>query len=421
MIDIVLGLQWGDEGKGKIVDYLADKYPIVARFQGGPNAGHSLHFQGKSHVLNTIPSGVFRENCVNIIGAGVVVDPVKLLGEIKRVVEAGADAWKNLRISRKAHLILPTHIGIDAASELAAGAGKIGSTLRGIGPTYQDKAGRRGIRFGDIFQADFEKRCLQLATYHEQVIAGLGGVIPDESQWSAWFEAAEMLRKIEAIDAEYFIEDALKNNQRILAEGAQGTMLDLDYGTYPFVTSSNTISSGACTGLGVSPSKIRKVYGVFKAYCTRVGSGPFPSELIDDTGELLRQKGKEFGATTGRPRRTGWLDLPALTYAIMLDGITDLMMTKADVLSGFQEVGLCSSYQLDGNNIERVPYDLCDPSIQPVWEYFEGWGEKLNHAQNFSELPQEFLTYLKHIESRTGVPVSMVSTGPEREKTLLRQ
>ena len=420
MIDVLLGLQWGDEGKGKIVDFLCDKYDVVARFQGGPNAGHSLKINGQSFVLNTIPSGIFREHCINIIGNGVVVYPLKLKAEIEKVAAAGANVFANLYISKKAHLILPTHLLLDAASEKAKGDAKIGSTLRGITPTYQDKTGRSGLRLGDIFSPNFKTKYAELAGKHLQMIDFLSGDTDLAKLEPAWFEAVEFLKQLKFIDSEYYVNDLLVQGKKILAEGAQGSMLDIDFGTYPFVTSSNTTSAGACTGLGVAPSRIRKVYGVFKAYCTRVGSGPFPTELDNEIGELIRKKGHEFGATTGRPRRTGWLDLPALRYAIMLNGVTDLIMTKADVLCGFDTVGVCNEYNLKGSITSQLPYDLCEDGLSPKTTDMPGWDETLYIANGYDNAPDTFKSYVKYIEAETELPVSLISTGPEREKTFLR-
>jgi adenylosuccinate synthase len=420
MIDVLLGLQWGDEGKGKIVDYLSDRYQMVARFQGGPNAGHSLKINGQSFVLNTIPSGIFRPGCLNLIGNGVVIDPIKLKTEIEKVQAAGADVMGQLYISKKAHLILPTHILLDAASERAKGDAKIGSTLRGISPTYQDKTGRAGLRIGDMFAPDFKNKYQHLVSKHLKMIEFLGGDTDFSVAESLWFEAVDFLKTIKTVDGEYFIHEHLSQGKQVLAEGAQGSMLDVDFGTYPFVTSSNTISAGACTGLGVAPQKIRKVFGVFKAYCTRVGSGPFPTELNDEMGEMLRQKGNEFGATTGRPRRTGWLDLPALQYAIMLNGVTDLMMTKADVLCGFENVSVCDGYEINGVETSHIPYEIVDAKVVPKLTAHEGWDDSLNSLTAYTELPQTFQNYIHYIENYVKLPISLISTGPEREKTFIK-
>lgn len=421
MVDILLGLQWGDEGKGKVVDFLCPAYQMVARFQGGPNAGHSLKINGQSFVLNTIPSGIFREHCKNLIGSGVVIDPAKLQIEIEKVKAAGAPVEKNLLIARKAHLILPTHIMLDAAQENAKGTAKIGSTLRGISPTYQDKIGRAGLRMGDLHEKDFDKKYQLLAAKHIQMIEALGGNIEKTETEKAFMEAVEYLRAFQMVDSEYYVNDFIFRGHRILAEGAQGTMLDIDYGTYPYVTSSNTISAGACTGLGISPQKIKHVYGVFKAYCTRVGSGPFPSELDNQAGEDLRQKGGEFGATTGRPRRTGWLDLPALNYAIMLNGADKLIMTKADVLCGLPEVDICTAYKTANGLTDKLPYDLCTEDMQMHLEKFAGWDDSLHQAETYNAAPQTFKDYIKFIEQSCGMGLTAISTGPEREKTFFME
>lgn len=418
MVDVLLGLQWGDEGKGKIVDFLSEQYGIVARFQGGPNAGHSLKINGQSIVLNTIPSGIFRPSCKNLIGNGVVIDPVKLMAEIAKV-EAFGGSTDNLYISHKAHLIMPSHISLDAASEKSKGEAKIGSTLRGISPTYQDKTGRSGLRVGDLFSPGFEQKYQQTLEKHLRQLEFLGGEAPDETLTSQWFTALESFKKLHMVNGEYFINEALNNGISVLAEGAQGSMLDIDFGTYPFVTSSNTLSAGACTGLGVSPRSIRKVFGVFKAYCTRVGSGPFPTELHDATGEWIRKQGHEFGATTGRPRRTGWLDLVALRYAIMLNGVTDLMMTKADVLSGMEIVSAATQYKSGDDVTNEVPFNM-ESGCDPVYESFQGWGDDIHASHSFDSLPDTFKKYVYEIEHKVGLPVSLISTGPEREKTILR-
>ncbi len=418
-IDIVLGLQWGDEGKGKIADFLTPKYDIVARFQGGPNAGHSLKFNGKTHVLNTIPSGIFHSNCTNIIGNGVVVDPVRIKAEIERVEAAGADVRANLIFSKKAHLILPTHRLLDAASEHAKGDNKIGSTLRGIGPTYRDKIGRNGLRIGDISVKDFENKYQKIKTEHLSLISFLGFTDFDlPSLESEFFEACEYLKSFKLADTEYLINDWV-TTKKILAEGAQGSMLDIDFGSYPYVTSSNTISGGASNGLGFAPQRIGQVYGIFKAYCTRVGSGPFPTELLEETGERLRQKGKEFGATTGRPRRCGWLDLVALKYAIMLSGVNYLIMMKSDVLSGFDEIKICTGYKVNGVLTDQVPYDLCNDTVEPVYETFKGWDEDLTVCRTKTELPEIFLQYINFIETSLGMPINIISVGPDREQTII--
>jgi adenylosuccinate synthase len=418
-IDIVLGLQWGDEGKGKIADFLTPKYDVVARFQGGPNAGHSLKFNGQTHVLNTIPSGIFHPGCTNIIGNGVVVDPVRIKAEIERVEKAGADVRANLIFSKKAHLILPTHRLLDAASEHSKGDSKIGSTLRGIGPTYRDKIGRNGLRIGDISAKDFGSKYNRIKTEHLNLISFLGFADFDLPALEAeFFEACNYLKGFRLADTEYLINEWVLN-KKILAEGAQGSMLDIDFGSYPYVTSSNTISGGASNGLGFAPQRIGQVYGIFKAYCTRVGSGPFPTELEDGTGEMLRKKGNEFGATTGRPRRCGWIDLVALKYAIMLSGVNYLIMMKSDVLSGFDEIKVCTGYKVNGALTSQVPYDLCSEEAEPVYETFKGWNEDLTICRSKEELPASFLSYINFIETSLGMPINIISVGPDREQTII--
>ncbi len=418
-VDVVLGLQWGDEGKGKIADFLTPNYQVIARFQGGPNAGHSLKFNGQTHVLNTIPSGIFHNTCLNIIGNGVVVDPVRIKAEIERVIAAGADVKSNLVFSKKAHIILPTHRLLDAASEHAKGDSKIGSTLRGIGPTYRDKIGRNGLRIGDIFTADFEKKYNAIKDDHIKLIGFLGYTDFDlPALEKEFFEACEYLKEFKNTDSEYLVNSLIPTH-KILAEGAQGSMLDIDFGSYPFVTSSNTVSGGVCNGLGVAPQHIGKVYGIFKAYCTRVGSGPFPTELLDETGEELRKKGHEFGATTGRPRRCGWLDLVALKYAIMLSGVNFLIMMKSDVLSEFDEVKVCTSYKVDGVESTQVPYDLCTSKVEPVYTTFKGWKEDLTICRSKNDLPENFNTYLNFLEKELGMPIQIISVGPDREQTIV--
>ena len=418
-VDVLLGLQWGDEGKGKVVDYLAPRYDIIARFQGGPNAGHTLVFEDKKHVLHTIPSGIFREAQLNLIGNGVVIDPITLERELNELDEAGVEYAERLFVARKAHLILPTHRYLDKASENAKGKAKIGSTLKGIGPTYMDKTGRNGLRVGDLEAADFldryqglKKKHLELLKIYPEVDFDLAG---EEEKWMA---AIERLRKLQLVDGEYFINDALRTGKRILAEGAQGSMLDIDYGTYPFVTSSNTITAGVCTGLGVSPQKIGEVIGITKAYCTRVGSGPFPTELFDEMGEFLRKEGAEFGATTGRPRRCGWIDLPQLRYTIMLNGVTQLVVTKIDVLNKLGEIKMATAYESNGQQTDQLPYDLCDDTCTPVYEAFGGWETGLEKAATYGMLPEAAQKYVEEIEARLNVPVAMVSTGPGRRQLL---
>ena len=418
--DVLLGLQWGDEGKGKIVDVLTPKYNVIARFQGGPNAGHTLIFDGKKHVLHTIPSGIFREDTLNVVGNGVVIDPVIFKREIDALVERGIDPTKSLVISRKAHLIMPTHGLLDAASEQAKGKAKIGSTLKGIGPTYMDKTGRNGLRVGDLESPHFKERYNTLREKHIRMLKQYPEYEYDLSQYEgAWLDAVENLKNFKLIDSEHVLNNALKDGQGILAEGAQGTMLDIDFGTYPFVTSSNTITAGACTGMGVPPNKIGEVFGIFKAYCTRVGSGPFPTELLEETGEKLREAGMEFGATTGRPRRCGWLDLPQLKYAVMVNGVTQLCMMKADVLGEFDEIQVCTHYMHNGEKIDYLPYGINPDEVQPVYETFEGWPGDLTGLRNVADIPASLLAYVKMIEEEVGVKVSILSVGPDREQTLI--
>ncbi len=417
-LDVVLGLQWGDEGKGKIVDVLAGRYPAVARFQGGPNAGHSLHFDGKNFVVRSIPSGIFREGSTNIIGSGVVLDPITLQEECANVEKMNINPKEKLFISKKANLILPTHRLLDAAYEAAAGKGKIGSTLKGIGPTYTDKISRHGLRVGDILAPDFKERFEKLKARHIQLLSDLHFECDPEKDEAEWMSAIEFLKGFNLIDCEYFVNKWLENKP-MLAEGAQGSMLDIDYGSYPFVTSSSTTVGGVCTGLGVAPSKIGHVYGIFKAYCTRVGSGPFPTELFDETGEKIRQVGHEFGAVTGRPRRCGWLDLVALKYTVMIDGVTDLIMMKSDCLDDFETIKVCTSYKVDGVETDQVPFDIA-AKIDPVYTEFPGWKKDLTGIRKESELPQEFKNYIKFMEDYLGVPISIISLGPDREATIER-
>ena len=418
-VDVVLGLQWGDEGKGKIVDVLANSYPVIARFQGGPNAGHSLHFEGKKFVLHTVPSGVFRKNATNIIGNGVVIDPIIFREECMEIEATGVPVKERIMISKKAHLILPTHKILDAASEAAKGKSKIGSTLKGIGPTYMDKTGRNGLRVGDILTADFAERFKTLKDKHIATLSQFDFEYNAEEKEAEWMEAIEYLKGFNLVDGEYVANKYLNENKKILAEGAQGTMLDVDFGSYPFVTSSSTTCAGVCTGMGVAPTKIGKVYGIFKAYCTRVGSGPFPTELNDETGEELRRKGFEFGATTGRPRRTGWLDLPALKYAIMIDGVTELIMMKADVLDTFETIKVCTGYKVDGVETDQVPYDTY-AEIEPIYKEFKGWNKDLSQITREEELPFEFMNYVRFIEKELNVPISVISLGPDRVQTIFR-
>lgn len=417
-LDVVLGLQWGDEGKGKIVDVLAGRYPAVARFQGGPNAGHSLHFEGKSFVLRSIPSGIFRKDAINIVGNGVVLDPITFRGECENIEKTGVPVKDRIVVAKKAHLILPTHRLLDAANEAAMGKGKIGSTLKGIGPTYTDKISRNGLRVGDILAPDFKDRFNRLKERHIRQLSQLGYECDPEAEEAAFMDAVEFLRGFTLVDCEYFVNETLKTRQ-VLAEGAQGSMLDVDYGSYPFVTSSSTICAGACTGLGVSPSQIGHVYGIFKAYCTRVGSGPFPTELFDETGEKLRRLGNEFGAVTGRPRRCGWLDLVALKYTVMLNGVTDLIMMKSDCLDDFETIKVCTSYRVDGRETDMVPFDTY-AEIEPVYTEFKGWNADLTRCRKESELPAEFMDYIRFMEEYLGVPIRIISIGPDRDATIMR-
>ncbi|MCR5708851.1 MAG: adenylosuccinate synthase [Bacteroidales bacterium] len=420
-LDVVLGLQWGDEGKGKIVDVLAGEYPVVARFQGGPNAGHSIHFGDTSFVLHSVPSGVFREGSLNIIGNGVVLDPTIFREECQAIEALGVPVRERVRIARRTHLIVPTHKLLDAADEASLGKSKIGSTLKGIGPAYSDKTGRNGLRVGDLLEPGFESKYATLKGKHMARLAQYDFTFPFDLEEAErkWKEDAEYLKSFEIIDAEYETNALLASGKSILAEGAQGSMLDVDFGSYPFVTSSSTACAGACTGLGVAPSHIGKVYGVFKAYCTRVGSGPFPTELFDETGETMRQRGREFGATTGRPRRTGWLDLVALKYAVMISGVTELIMMKADVLDGFDTVKVCCGYKVDGKETCRVPYDVY-ADVEPVYREFKGWDGNLGSCRREEDLPSTFRDYVAFIEKETGVPVTVLSLGPDRDQTIIR-
>lgn len=418
-LDVVLGLQWGDEGKGKIVDVLASEYPVVARFQGGPNAGHSIHFEGKKFVLHSVPSGVFRDGSINFIGSGVVLDPIIFREECLAIEAMGVPVKERVVIADRAHLILPTHRIIDAASEAAKGKSKIGSTLKGIGPTYMDKTGRNGLRVGDILTPDFKERFLKLKNKHIAYLKQYDFEYDASENEQAWLDAVEYMKQFEIVDGAYRVNDYLIGGKSILAEGAQGTLLDVDFGSYPFVTSSSTSCAGACTGLGVSPHSIGKVYGVFKAYCTRVGSGPFPTELFDETGEQLRQKGFEFGATTGRPRRTGWLDLPALKYAVMIDGVDELIMMKADVLDGFDTIKVAVSYEVGGKQTDEIPYDVY-AEVKPVYREFKGWKCDLTKVKSEDQMPLEFKEYIKFIEDYLKVPVRIISLGPDRDQTIVR-
>jgi len=417
--DVLLGLQWGDEGKGKIVDVLAPAYDIIARFQGGPNAGHTLEFNNMKQILHTIPSGIFRDHTINVIGNGVVIDPILFKQEIDEITKKGFGISGNLFISRKAHLILPTHRLLDAASEASKGASKIGSTLKGIGPTYRDKTGREGIRVGDIVSG-FEKKYTQCTEKHKMLLEKIYGFAYKKllrSYEKEWFEGIEVLRSFPLVDTEYMINNKLAEGKTLLAEGAQGTLLDIDFGSYPFVTSSNTICAGACTGLGISPRKIGRVIGIFKAYCTRVGQGPFPTELNNQTGETMRKAGSEFGATTGRPRRCGWLDLVTLKYSIMLNGVTELVITKADVLNQFKTIRVCTGYETEGEIGTQVPYEM-DKKITPVYTDLPGWNANFTEITDKSRFPEELIRYIRFIEQETGIPVSIASVGPKRRQTI---
>jgi adenylosuccinate synthase len=416
--DVLLGLQWGDEGKGKIVDVIAPKYDIVARFQGGPNAGHTLEFNGMKHVLHLIPSGIFHERIINIIGNGVVIDPMVFKKEIHALEKLNVQPRKNLFISKRAHLILPTHRLLDAASEAAKGKEKIGSTLRGIGPAYMDKTGRNGLRIGDIFSPDFKKKYDFLVEKHKQLLGLYDFQYDLKEHEPAWFEGIETIKQFKCIETEKYLHDAFGENKSVLAEGAQGSLLDIDFGSYPFVTSSNTVCAGACTGLGIAPNRIGKVLGIFKAYCTRVGSGPFPTELNDATGEELRKTGNEFGATTGRPRRCGWLDLPALRYAVAISGVTDLIMMKADVLAGQDTIKVCTHYNYNGQIIDFLPYDLSSLPLSPIYKEFKGWKSDLRNTA--VALPQQMEDYISFIQKEIKVPITMISVGPDRTQTINR-
>ena len=421
-VTILLGLQWGDEGKGKIVDFLAPKYQVVARFQGGPNAGHTLEFDGIKHVLHQIPSGIFHKGIKNIIGNGLVIDPIIFQKELESLYQYDIAFQENLFISKKAHLILPTHKFLDAAYEQLKGDKKIGSTLRGIGPTYQNKIGRMGLRVGDLLSGKFQEKYDYLVGQHTRVLKQLNFEYDLEAPQKEFFEAVEHIKKLNLVDSAYMINDAIQSDQTILAEGAQGSLLDIDFGSYPYVTSSNTIVAGALTGLGFSPKHIGDVLGIFKAYCTRVGSGPFPTELNDETGELLRKEGSEFGATTGRPRRCGWLDLPALKYTCMLNGTTQLLMMKADVLNAFDEIKVCTHYEMpDGSTTDRLPYCLNDVPVKPIYKTFKGWKQDLEGIQNYEDLPLALQEYVSFIESETQVPITLISIGPDRKQTITRR
>ncbi|MDA1288763.1 MAG: adenylosuccinate synthase [Bacteroidetes bacterium] len=421
-VDLLLGLQWGDEGKGKIVDVLTSSYDIIARFQGGPNAGHTLEFEGNKHVLHTIPSGIFHPSAINVIGNGVVIDPVIFIKEIENLAPYNIDFSEKLLISKKAHVILPTHRLLDAASEASKGKAKIGSTLKGIGPTYMDKTGRNGIRIGDIVAPNWEKKYRKLANKHLEMLKSYGTTLDfnlDEME-RAFFESVDHLRSFRLIDSEQYLYDAQKQGKKILAEGAQGSLLDIDFGTYPFVTSSTTTAAGACTGLGVAPNQIKEVFGIFKAYATRVGSGPFPTELFDDYGETMGKVGNEFGATTGRARRCGWIDLVALKYSIQVNGVTQLMMMKGDVLSGFDTIKACTAYKTAEGVKEYLPYDLNAGDIEPIYHTLEGWKEDLTQITSTQEFPKAFQDYIHFLETQLETPITIVSVGPDRKQTIFR-
>ncbi len=421
-VDLLLGLQWGDEGKGKIVDVLTKNYDIIARFQGGPNAGHTLEFDGIKHVLRTIPSGIFHEKSINLIGNGVVIDPVVFAKELEGLEPFNINYREKMFISRKAHLILPTHRLLDAASEASKGKAKIGSTLKGIGPTYMDKTGRNGIRVGDLEMADWKKKYRALANKHEAMIDFYDVDIQYDlkEMEDEFFESVEVLRSLKFIDSEEYLSQAIKNGKTVLAEGAQGSLLDIDFGTYPFVTSSNTTAAGACTGLGIAPRKIDQVFGIFKAYTTRVGSGPFPTELFDKVGEDMAKIGNEFGAVTGRPRRCGWLDLVTLKYTCEVNGVTQLMMMKGDVLSGFDKIKVCTAYKYKGETISHLPYNIESENVTPVYTEMKGWKEDLTKMRDVSEFPQELNDYIDFLEKELAIPIKIVSVGPDRTQTIQR-
>lgn len=417
-VDVLLGLQWGDEGKGKVVDVLTPNYDLITRFQGGPNAGHTLEFEGKKFVLRSIPSGIFQGDKINVIGNGVVLDPALFKAEVDALEETGHPLTDRLKISKKTHLILPTHRLLDAAYESAKGVSKIGTTGKGIGPAYTDKVSRNGVRVGDILH-NFEEKYNTAIARHKEILKQYDFEYDLPELEKAWFEGIECIKRFDLIDSEHYVNNALKTGKKVLAEGAQGTMLDIDFGSYPFVTSSNTICAGACTGLGVSPGNIGEVYGIFKAYCTRVGSGPFPTELFDETGDNMRKIGYEFGSVTGRPRRCGWIDLVALKYAVMINGVTQLIMMKSDVLDGFDSIKACVAYNIDGKEVEQFPYDLNDGAV-PVYVELPGWKTNMTGMQSEDEFPEEFNTYLSFLEEELEVPIKIVSVGPDREQTIIR-
>ena len=418
-VDVLLGLQWGDEGKGKVVDVLTPSYDVVARFQGGPNAGHTLEFEGKKYILRSIPSGIFQGGKINIVGNGVVLDPLLFREEAESLAASGYDIRKQLRISKKAHLIMPTHRILDQANEAAKGSGKIGTTGKGIGPTYTDKISRNGLRVGDILH-DFEKKYAEAKRRHENMLRAMNYGYNMADLEKPWFEALEYLKQFELIDSEHEINQFLTEGKSVLAEGAQGTMLDIDFGSYPFVTSSNTVCAGCCTGLGISPRSIGEVYGIFKAYCTRVGSGPFPTELKDQTGEEMCQRGREFGSVTGRKRRCGWIDLVALRYAIMINGVSRLIMMKSDVLDTFDTIKACVAYRIDGKEVTRFPFEVTEASTTPIYTELPGWKTDMTMMKSEDEFPEEFNAYLSFLEEELGVPIKIVSVGPDREQTIIR-
>ena len=421
-IDLILGLQWGDEGKGKIVDVLTDNYDVIARFQGGPNAGHTLEFDGKKHVLHTIPSGIFHPNSLNLIGNGVVIDPISLKSEIDSLIPYNIDFSKKLLISKKAHLILPSHKILDAASEEAKGKSKIGSTLKGIGPTYMDKTGRNGIRVGDILNKNWKTKYFKLTKKHLAILKSYNPTKKYDLDLNEniFFKSIESLRKLQLVDSEQFLINSKKNGMKILGEGAQGSLLDIDFGTYPFVTSSTTTAAGACIGLGIAPNQIGDVFGIFKAYSTRVGSGPFPTELFDSEGAIIAKVGNEYGSTTGRARRCGWIDLVSLKYSININGVTKLMMMKGDVLSGFKKVKICTSYQINGIEIDYFPYDINADNLKPIFKELPGWDEDLTSITRFSDLPKNFVKYISFLENALEVPIEIVSVGPDRKQTIFK-
>src|SRR5690554_6375060 len=421
-IDVLLGLQWGDEGKGKVVDFLAPQYDEVARFQGGPNAGHTLEFDGIKHVLHQIPSGIFRENIKNIVGHGVVLNPVVLVTELEGLKKFNISFQQNLFVSKKVTIVVPTHKVLDAAYETSKGDKKIGSTLKGIGPTYQDKIGRMALRVGDLLRQDFKEKYEALVEKYKTILSFYNFDLKDLAELEdSFFKAVEFFKTLNLIDSEYEINDSLKAGKKVLAEGAQGSLLDIDFGSYPFVTSSSTMTAGACTGLGVAPSTIGEVYGIFKAYCTRVGGGPFPTELFDEDGELMRKEGNEFGSTTGRPRRCGWIDLPALKYSIMINGVTELFMMKADVLNTFPEIKICTHYQMEnGDVIDKLPFEMAQENVLPVYKTISGWNCSLAEVHSYEDFPLPLKDYVSVLEEALAVPIKMVSVGPDRKQTILK-